>query len=256
MPDLALTLAAFAGFAALATLAQNATGFAFSLVLLGLSGLTGQVPLADAANAASLLTLWQALLQRVADPPAAPGDAPGPWLWPLLIGSLPGLAVGVALLAWLSAQALPWLQALLGAVVLVSAVRMARPRPRRRQLSSWRALWATGALSGLLGGLFATAGPPLVLQMYRQPLPLAALRRGLLQVFALQAGLRLGLVLWSGGLHWPAAWLALAAMPAVAGTQWLGRWAWPRVPDARARHGVVALLALTGAALLLQAGRG
>lgn len=263
MSELALTYGGFAAFALLATLAQNATGFAFTLVLLGLSGVQGRVPLADAANAASLLTLAQAGLQvasarraaalhGTATAPATPPEGAGPtgrWLGPLLVGSVPGLLAGVGLLAVLGGRAQPLLLGGLGAVVLACAVRMARPLPRSAQLSSTPVLCATGALSGLLGGLFATAGPPLVLQMYRQPLPFQVLRRGLLQVFALQAALRLALVAASGGLHPAGFWLASAALPAVAGAQLLSqRGGWPR-EAAQVRGLVVALLVATGVSL-------
>jgi hypothetical protein len=249
MTDLALTYGSFAVFAALAALAQNATGFAFSLVLLGGVDLIGRVGLADAANAAMLLTLVQAIQQRRSWRATGPVD----WLRPVLWGSLPGLLAGVALLACLQAAAVSVLQGLFGLVVLACAVQMRRPPRQLAQPSSRTVFWTTGLLSGLLGGLFASAGPPLVLQMHRQPVPFELVRPGLLLTFSVQAALRLPLVFLSGGLHVRSFALAVAALPAMALAEWLRRRGhMPRDP-ARLRLAVMLLLGLTGSSLLARA---
>jgi len=88
----------------------------------------------------------------------------------------------------------------LGLVIIGSSLQLAvspAPLPER---SSPQSFAFFGAVAGLMGGLFSTAGPPLVYHLYRQPLPLARIRETLVAVFALNAALRLGIVAASAGL--------------------------------------------------------
>lgn len=249
MVDALSTYAGFALMTALAALAQRATGFAFTLVLLGLAGLAGRTALSDAADAASMLTLAQAMLQFRTNGP------PRQWrlMLPVLAGSLPGLALGVILLAWISAHALGALQVALGVTVVGCAVMLALRPARRAAVSPPLSFAMVGTLSGLLGGLFASPGPPLVLQMYRQPLDIATIRDCLLLVFAVQAGLRLVLVAATAGVRVEAILLAVWALPALAAVA-----AWhacrqlpPRTE--RVRRLAAVLLALIGVALTAKA---
>lgn len=72
-----------------------------------------------------------------------------------------------------------------------------------------------------MGGLFSTAGPPLVYHLYRQPLPVAVIRETLVAVFGINAVLRLALVAGSGNIrplrpgpvYWQSRWSGLAQLP-------------------------------------------
>lgn len=239
----------FAGFllcVALASYAQNITGFALALILLGLTGLFELAPLPDAANVATVLSIASASI-------ALRGARRGvDWtVWrPTVLGSVFGTAAGVVLLAWLSANVLMFLRLLLGIVVIACAVivlRRVQPLPRPSPRAAFHAF---GFLSGLLGGLFAASGPPLVYQYYRQPLSLDMLRDTLVATIAFGALLRLVMVILSGQFGLRSFWMCLAALPLATGITWWMR----RHPPAWRREAVLkivcGLLALTGLGLV------
>nr|WP_312130138.1 hypothetical protein [Diaphorobacter nitroreducens] len=114
-------------------------------------------------------------------------------------------------------------------------------------------LWAVGVLSGMLGGLFATAGPPIVYHMYRQPLPASLVRQCLLIMFLGCTLARLALVVPSGGLPWHVLWASAAAAPVVMGVTWLQARSPPRLPVRAVQWIVCALLLLAGVSLLASA---
>ena len=195
----------------MAAYAQNLTGFAFSLILLGLSSVLRIASIEDAANAATVLSLvnaWTYLRGH-------PGAKPWQLLRPILNGSVVGVLGGLMLLAWLSGAALDVLRALLGGAILVCALLFMLQAPPRATLSSPSSFTFVGVLSGLLGGLFSSAGPPLVFHMYRQPLGADVIRRVLLLSFALGGVVRLAVVLPTGQFSLQAAVLTAVAFPTV-----------------------------------------
>lgn len=246
------TVLAFMACVVLATYAQNLTGFAFGLILLGLVSVLHLASVADAANAATVLTLVNAWTYFR----ARPGAVPWKLMRPSMFGSAFGVAIGVALLGWLSSGAVSWLRALLGASILGCAallVRQGRPLPA---VSGTRSFAWIGWLSGLLGGLFASSGPPLVFHMYRQPLDRELVRRALLLVFAFNALVRLLLVLPTGQFSSHAALLVVCAMPMVyAATRFHHRLPGKLQPRTL-RWLVAGLLAAAGSTLLVTAWQG
>ncbi|CAN5864361.1 TSUP family transporter [soil metagenome] len=202
---------AFIACVAVSTCIQNLTGFAFGLILLGLVSTFDLASVADAGNAATALTLVNAFAYfRVHK--LQPG-----WrvVRPAMLPSLAGVAVGVLLLMWLSENAVHLLRGMLGLAILACAVALLIDAKPRTTLSAPGAFAFVGSLSGLMGGLFSSAGPPLVYHMYRQPLPRDLVRQCLILMFAVNQVLRLLLVLGSGRFTWHSVWLSLAAVPAV-----------------------------------------
>lgn len=210
-------VAAFVVCVALATYAQNLTGFAFGLILLGLTASLHVASVADAANAAMVLTLVNAWASFRGQRVAPPWRLMRPTLW----GSVVGVGAGVALLGWLSGNAVAYLRGLLGlSITACASLLLLQARPRE-QLSGPATFAGVGVLSGLLGGLFASSGPPLVYQMYREPLDRTLVRHALLLVFAFNAFIRLALIVPSGQFSAHALVLALCAVPVVYGVTWL-----------------------------------
>ncbi|MDX3904630.1 MAG: TSUP family transporter [Pigmentiphaga sp.] len=230
----------------LAAYCQNLTGFAFALLLLGMVGAFGLMPITDAANVASVLSLVNILAywryNRVTFD----------WtvLRPILASSLLGVVAGVLLLDWLSTNAVAILSLLLGVAIIGCSLLLLVHSTPRPTPSGKPALWFYGALSGLLGGLFSTSGPPMVYHLYRQPMDRAQVRECLFMMFAASSALRLLLVAGSGHFSWRSLLLAVSAIPVVAAVSW-----WQaRHPTRLSRRGVewlvCGLLMLAGASLI------
>jgi uncharacterized protein len=202
---------AFLLFVALAVYAQSLTGFALALILLGLIGATDLVPLTDAVNAVTVMVFVNActfLYQRF--PPHFER-----WLWPGVISSLLGAAVGTMLLTWLAGTFYQVVKLLLGISIIASAFLLWRAAKPLESVSSRLAFVSTGAISGLLGGMFSAPGPPLVYLMYRQPWAPARIQESLILFFGAGALLRLSIVVPTGGFSLLAIQLAAEAVPVV-----------------------------------------
>jgi hypothetical protein len=244
-----MTVWEFAGFlacVALATCAQSVTGFALALILLGLSGLFDLAPLAEVANVATVISLCTAAVALR----GARDSLDRPIMRATIMGSVFGVAAGVALLAWLSANVVMVLRLLLGLVVIACAIVVlvrARPLPQRSSKASFHGF---GFVSGVLGGLFSASGPPLVYQFYRQPLALDAVRDTLVASLAAGGLIRLVMVVASGQFNARSLGLSAAAVPLAMGiTWWLRRRppAWPRETVLKV---VCVLLVVTGVGLI------
>jgi uncharacterized membrane protein YfcA len=239
----------FIGCTAIATYVQNLTGFAFGLILLGLVSVLRLTSVADAANAATVLTLINAGVYF-----RLHGLTPQ-WriMRPALPTSLIGVAVGVALLAWLSGNAVHWLRALLGLAIVACAVLLLVNTKPRAQLSGSGPFALVGALSGLMGGLFSSAGPPLVYLMYRQPLDRIVVQHCLVLMFAVNQVLRLVLVVGSGQFSLKSAALSACAVPAVYLVTRLHHRYPPIMSMSTVRRIVSGLLTMAGGSLIASA---
>jgi hypothetical protein len=234
---------------ALATCAQSLSGFAFALILLGLAGLLELAPLADLANVATVLGLANALValrgsRRHLDMPA---------FRDITLGGAVGILLGVLLLGWLSVNVTLLLRVLLGLTVMACAVIVLMETAALRERSSPGSFRLWGAVSGLLTGLFATGGPPLVYHFYRQPMALRTVRDTLVATLAASALLRLVVAIPAGQFSANALKLSLLAAPLVFGLSW---WL-ERHPPGWSRPAVLrlvcTLLLLTGVGLVVPA---
>lgn len=238
-------LLAFLVLAGAAAYAQTLTGFAFGLITMGGVGLTGLLSLPDAAMIVSVLTLvnaTQMLLKGWRDV-----------AWRefafVMATSIPMLFVGYWLLEWLAGTRADLLRLILGLVIIVSSFQLARkPEPLAKQSSDGSFLFF-GAIAGVMGGMFSTAGPPLVYHFYRQPMPLVKIRETLVTVFALNAVFRIGLVIVSGDLPSTSTLSGLLAIPAVMGATYAARRWPPPISPATMRRIVFVLLFLSGVSL-------
>jgi uncharacterized membrane protein YfcA len=231
----------------IATCVQNITGFALALILLGLTGLFELAPLPDVANVANVLGLASAAVALRA---GALRALDRKMVQATVSGSVFGVAAGVLLLAWLSANVLVVLRVLLGLVIIACAVIVlvrARPLAQRSPDASFRGF---GFLSGLLGGLFSASGPPLVYQFYRQPLSMEQVRDTLIASLAAGSLIRVVMVVASGQFSLRSVWMSAIAVPlAMAITWWIKKHppAWDRKVVLKI---VCVLLVITGVGLI------
>ncbi|ROR34971.1 TSUP family transporter [Inmirania thermothiophila] len=222
---------------------QTVTGFALGLIVMGAVALGGWVPLPAAAAVVSVVALVNnALALAGLRRHVAAGRAAR-----IAAALVPSVALGVWLLERLSVAAESFLRALLGTVILGAGVLlMLHPARRRRPAPAWSDL-AFGAVAGVLGGLFSTAGPPVVYHLYREPMRLVEVRATLFAVFVLASLSRVLYVAAAGGFDAHTTGLAAAALPAVAAATWLGRRFPPPLGESGLRRlafGILALLAL------------
>ncbi|WLF99814.1 sulfite exporter TauE/SafE family protein (plasmid) [Brucella intermedia] len=244
------SISAYAVFAALAFVAayvQTLTGFAFGLLLMGTVAVSGLLPLPEAAIVISLLTLANAsmvLARGWRDIAAKP-------FFLSLVGGIPMIVLGYSLLALLASSSLSILRILLGAAIILSSLQLIRRSSPLVHQSHGIVFIVFGALGGIMGGLFSTAGPPLVFQFYRQPLPHKVIRETLVAIFSLNSLFRLGLVAANGDWHHHALLWALVGLPAVLVSTYLaGRWP-PALSVRNMRLVVFLLLLLSAVALIL-----
>jgi hypothetical protein len=198
-------------FVALAVYAQNLTGFALALILLGLVGVTNLVPLTDAVNAVTVMILVNAIVFLWRRWPLRLERS----LWPAVASSLVGAVAGIVLLTWLAGAAYQVLRLLLGISIVACALLLWQAARPLATVSSARSFLWVGGLSGVLGGMFSAAGPPLVYLMYRQPWETARIQESLILFFGMGALLRLAIVVPAGHFSPHAVQLAAEAVPVV-----------------------------------------
>lgn len=245
VPDPAVL--AFAAIALVAAYVQTVSGFALGLIVMGAAAAFHLAPIAFTALVVSVISLVNVLT-------ALRGrwhEVRGPILRVAAAAMVPTVLGGLALLEWLQGAWLDGLRALLGGFILVAGLLlMLRPHPRPAPSPLWKAgVW--GAVAGLFGGLFSTAGPPIVYHLYREPVGIAAIRSTLLAFFLVATLTRIVTTGVAGAIDGAVlAWVA-AGVPAVLLGTWAGRRFPPHLPDLVMRRLAFVLLAGLGLPLLL-----
>lgn len=228
---------------------QTLTGFAFGLLMMGGIGMLGLIPLTDAAVIVGVLTLINAIQVLFKG-----------WrdvAWPefrLIIGpSLVLLVAGYFLLEYLADTNLDGLRLVLGVFIIAASVQLSlQPHPQAER-SAPGTFVVAGALGGFLGGMFSTAGPPLIYHLYRQPLAPVSIRETLVLVFGINALLRLVLVGLSGNIPHGTVWWSLLAVPVVIALTYAAkRWPPPLSPLTMRRVAFFLLL-MSGLSLAIPA---
>lgn len=238
---------AFMVFVAVSVYTSNVTGFALALVLLGLVGLTDIVPLTDAVNAVTLVIVVNAALFLYKRRPLRIQPA----MRPAVAASLLGSMAGMALLVFLATHAVDTLRMLLGICVIGCALVLWRSVESYAVESRPRTFAIVGALSGVLGGLFATASPPLVYAVYRQPWSIEVIQESLIFCFGVGAVLRFVVMTLTGQISALAVQLAVEAIPVALLVTWLVANRRPPVSKQTLQHLVCVLLLCAGIGILL-----
>ena len=108
-----------------------------------------------------------------------------------------------------------------------------------------------GGLSGFLGSIFGTSGPPVVIYLNNQALGKAAMRATMLTYFLAIDSTRMAGYLWSGLLTRDAIVLGLVMLPGALVGGWLGTHLHLQIGERTFRWGVAGLLFVTGALLVV-----
>ena len=240
---------AFVALAALGSFVQALSGFALGLIVLGSVTLLHLAPIPFTAAVISMISLingsW--VLTR------HPSDIQWRSVAWAATGLIPAVGLGLALLAHLDAELPGLLRGLLGLVILIAGLLlMLRPHPHTAASGRFTTL-LSGMAGGLLGGLFSTAGPPIVFHLYRQPWTLSAIRSTLITIFLISTVVRITWQIARGELHWPMIEITLyCTLPVLLAAYWGARIA-PRIAPQPMRRFAFGLLAVTGVGLLLPA---
>lgn len=227
---------------------QTVTGFAMGLIIMGAATLFGLVPVAFTAVVITMTSMFNIMLALYREHQHIH------WRTVLLasLGMAPALILGVLTLDYLSTESTRALKTLLGAFILVGATLLVmKPHPRNALKVGWRDFIA-GALGGFFGGLFSTAGPPLVYHLYRQPFGIDVIRTSLLAIFGFTTLLRNGYVALTGDFSEEMLKTSLLAIPVVYIATVLGQRFPPPLGERGMRRFAFGLLAVLG--LLLLAG--
>ena len=203
--------AAFIFIALLAAFCQNLTGFAFGLILVGLTGALKIISIADAANIACILSI----VNNIVYLSKAPRISTGPLLKPMLISSTIGLVIGFISLSWFTDNGINMLRLILGICILGSAIALYLIKTNTHKKINPASTLTAGFLTGILGGMFATPGPPLVYHLYSQPLDKDLVRHYLFIIFGVGSAARLVIALITGELTMNAVILSAIAFPAI-----------------------------------------
>ena len=241
------SLLIFLALVALGSYIQTVTGFAIALVVTGGATAFGLAPIAFTANVVSFVAL--------ANIAVAVHKRHSHIELPILLYATTGVlllsAVGLTMLRFLSSNAVDILETLLGIVILGSgALLTLHPHPLKRVSPSYAHLVA-GGLGGLLSGLFGAGGPPLVVHLYRQPLPFPVVRTTLLAILGLMPLTRIGLETYNGNITGEVLKLSTFCTPLTVLVTLLARRFPPPISDLAMRRFAFGLLCVLGLSLII-----
>jgi uncharacterized membrane protein YfcA len=224
-------LAALAG-----AVVQAATGFGFALVLS-----PALFAVLDPAEAVTALLLLGAALSVLV---LLEGHEVRPRLLaPMLLASLPGLALGALLLSALSKEAL---QVGVGVAVVAAALWQLRHRAARTLPAS-----VAGVLSGALTTSISINGPPLVLWLEGQGIRPAEFRATLAAAFLALDVVGAALIVSTKGSAAIDLEVVGPLLACILGGYWVGVLAFRRLDSERFFPVVLALVVCTGIASVL-----
>ena len=169
-------------------------------------------------------------------------------LWPFMIGAVAGVPVGVSLLTWADPKSV---RIAVGAILIAySLYAFFRPQLRVATAVPPAADIAVGFVNGLLGGLTGLAGIIITIWCNLRGLP-KDLQRATFQPVAVVVFAMTALMLGAkGSLTLETAQLFALGLPFLFAGTWLGLKLFGRIDEPTFRNIVLALLFVSGAALL------
>ena len=230
-----------------ATLLQTLSGFGFGLLVVASFTLLDVLPLTATTFLVSLLGLVNSTTVVVKNRNAVKI----PELKLMLYTGIPLMLLGFVLLEYMSAHLTQFLNFILGISILLCCALMLVKRKRTDRPSRPRSFLIAGGVSGLLGGLFSTSGPPLVFQCYKQSWSIEAIRSTLLAVFTIGGIVRVGIALFGTLPDLDIMFLIAAAIPLVLLVTHFSRRLTPYVDAKWIRIIAITLLGVSGISLVV-----
>jgi uncharacterized protein len=225
----------------LAAVCESTFGFGSALLAMPLMALVLDLRVASPLMAMIAIVLGVAVLSRSWRHVQVHG------IWRLILGSLPGIWLGVLLLKNPHQDVMKLVLALI--IIAFPLYRLLGPA-----LPLVRPEWPGyifGFLAGVLGGAFNTAGPPVVIYAsLKRWNPLEF--RASLQGFFLVSGLFVNFSYWRSGYWTPEVWkMAAGCVPVALLAVVLGSWLHHRIPASRFHHIIHVILMAIGLSLLV-----
>jgi uncharacterized membrane protein YfcA len=230
------------GIAFLAAGTQSLTGFGFALVMVPFLSLIWDVKAA---------VVTSTVLATVAAVPLAleVRRSIRPWkVAPLLLGSLVGIPIGIVILDWIDPQALKIFVA--AVVIAASFILYFGPRLRLEGGGVGSPV-VVGMLSGVLRGSTSMGGPPAVLYVLSRERGIEEFRSTILAFFLPSSLLALTGMAIAGWVTPEVLGTSGVALPALAAGLLAGAWLRSRVQQEVFRTVALAVLVLTGIAIII-----
>jgi uncharacterized protein len=227
----------------LAGLIQGVTGFGSVLLSLPLVMLW-----LDVRTAVPVTTLFGAVLTIGLLVPLR-GHLDWRKILPLLLGSLPGIPLGVMLLVHLEAL---WIQRFIGLILLLYSLWGFFTPSRTREL---RGAWpyGFGFLGGLMGGAVSASGPPVIVYATLQPWSKDALKATLQGFFLFSGIVTIFFQAREGLLTGPVLRIFLFSIAPILTGVWLGHVLYGKLGEHSYRQLVLAMLGVLGVFTLVRA---
>lgn len=181
------SLMGLAAIAGVASYLQTLTGFAFGLVFMGAIAATGVIGIEDGATVVSILVMVNGA-QILATERRYVSFKSFLQIVPV---ALVATVAGTLLLPFLLAKSLAWLKFILGIVVIASSLRLLHVPAGTPGFPRGPAMALSGLAGGLMGGLFAIPGPPIVYVIHRYLRSYREIRATLVAIFSAIIGFRL-----------------------------------------------------------------
>lgn len=225
---------------------QTVTGFALGLFVMGAATLMDLATVAVSAAIVTISSLVNTLMALKREHHHVHWQQAG-WL---SLGLVPAMLLGLWLLDFFSAGEVAMLRTLLGTFIVAGAIMLfLKPHPRKHSAGAPASI-TMGAIAGVFGGLFSTAGPPVVYHLYREPLSINTVRMTMMAVFAITTAFRLLVIIPAGHVTQTALWVSALGVPVVLLATWFGQRYRPPVSDIGMRRLAFFLLLLLGLVLV------
>lgn len=167
-------------------------------------------------------------------------------IYPLIVGAVPGIPVGVFFLKRLDREVIHWI---LGVILIVYSLYslLSRSSPR---ITGRRWAYASGFLSGCFGGAFSAGGPPVIVYMSLQEWGKDEIKVSLQGYFLVAGLLIVFLHALSGITTFDVVRYFLVALPELILGTYLGSLVYGRIREESYRKVILVVLACLGCLMI------